>query len=45
VRNHLARLVDKSGWLVRLDDGRFAVGGRLQHEVGGPELEANDIPF
>lgn len=37
VRNHLLRLVDKNGWLVKLDDGRYAPALRRS--------EDDDIPF
>jgi hypothetical protein len=46
VRNHLARL-EKSGWLIRVDDGRFTLSPSrlLERTFGESSGGDDDIPF
>jgi hypothetical protein len=50
VRNHLSRLVEQNGWLVRLQDGRFAISPEklLERQPDQPTFVPaadEDVPF
>ena len=48
VRNHLGRLADQNGWLMRMEDGRFMISPEKLGEINRAtvlESPENDIPF